>query len=553
MKKIFTVILFGFMLFSLASKAQINTYPYVETGDNPVGWNAVQGIPIWSLGTSTVSPTGNINDAALICNFFAYAPGPDGLIISPVFDFTNLSHPVFHFYVAYASYNNNNDSLQVLVSTDFGNTFVDLPTPYRKSHNQTPSYATVPSQITSYSPTSVSHWRHETIDLGAFAGQNNLLFAFRGVCAYGNNLFIDNFVAENADTYAQQNITSPGAYTFNDLTLNFNTVGLPPVSGEIENDNPGGGVVKVVEHLNQDPVPSLANPVINTNNTATTHDGSIFTPNIIAPDKWYSVSYTGNDWRGNAVYDIKIDLSFFISVLDITKLYIVKRADYTDSWECLNTTVTGSSIQASGLTSFSDFGVAGDSSVNPLPVELSSFTSVVNGNDVTLSWSTSSEVNNSGFEVERKSGESSEWITLEFINGYGSSNTSHNYLYTDKNLTTGIFSYRLKQIDFNGNYEFFNLSNDVNIGVPLKFSLSQNYPNPFNPTTAINFNIPEDGKVSIKLYDISGKEVAVLLNEFKTAGYHNVKFNASGISSGVYFYRLQSGEFVSTKKMILSK
>ncbi|MBS1517409.1 MAG: choice-of-anchor J domain-containing protein [Bacteroidetes bacterium] len=362
MKKLFFILIFTFILFSISVKAQINTYPFVENGDNPVGWNVIQSVPIWSLGTSTINPAGVPNDAALICNFWSYAAGPDGYIVSPVFDFTSLSHPVVHFYVAYTSYDAQNDSLQFLVSTDFGNTFVDVPAPYRKSYNQSPSLATVPSQNTVYTPLAVNHWRHETVDLGAFAGQNYLLFALRGVCAYGNNLYIDNFVMENADTYSAQNVTSAGNYQAGALTVSFNTIGLSPseTEGKILNDNPGGGILKVSEHLNQDPVPSFANPAIKTNTTATTQDGSVFTPNKIAPDKWYTVSYSGNDRTGNALYDVSIDLSSFTSFLDINKVYIVKRADYTGSWECLNTVVTGNSLKATGLSTFSDFAVAGD-------------------------------------------------------------------------------------------------------------------------------------------------------------------------------------------------
>ncbi|MFZ1321315.1 MAG: hypothetical protein WAT71_07135 [Ignavibacteria bacterium] len=361
MKKLFTVLILVFL--NVGSNAQINSFPYVETGDNPVGWNAVQGIPIWSLGTSTVNPAGLVNDAALICNFFAYSPGPDGLIISPIMDFTNLTHPIVHFYVAYASYNDNNDSMQFLVSTDFGNTFVDLPVAYRKSFNQSPSYATVPSQETAYSPNSTYHWRHETIDLSAFAGQNYLLFAYRGVCAYGNNLFIDNFIAENADDYSSAIINSPGTYVLNELSFNFNSIGQPAAVKVLENDNAGGGFLQVTEHIDQVPVPSLASPQIKPNTTATTGNGSVFTPDFIATDNWFTVSYTGDDLNGDANYDITIDLSSFGSVSDPARLYIVKRSDYTSSWECLNTVVTGNSLKASGLTSFSDFGVASSTSL----------------------------------------------------------------------------------------------------------------------------------------------------------------------------------------------
>jgi hypothetical protein len=191
-----------------------------------------------------------------------------------------------------------------------------------------------------------------------------------------------------------------------------------------------------------------------------------------------------------------------------------------------------------------------------LPVELSSFSSAVIKNNVTLNWVTSQEINNLGFEIERKniSGQySGEWQKTGNVSGNGTSSAGHNYSYTDRNLTTGNYSYRLKQKDFNGNFEYFNLQNEVNIGIPSEFNLSQNYPNPFNPGTTINFDMPIASKVNIKLFDISGREVATVLSEFRPAGYHTVNFNASALTSGVYFYTISTVNFISTKKMMLVK
>lgn len=188
---------------------------------------------------------------------------------------------------------------------------------------------------------------------------------------------------------------------------------------------------------------------------------------------------------------------------------------------------------------------------NVLPVELSSFSSSVNGNNVNLNWSTASESNNSGFDIERNS--NGTWSKVGNVAGNGTTSNSNNYSFTDKNLASGNYSYRLKQVDFNGNFEYFNLNNEVNIGIPADFELSQNYPNPFNPSTKINYDLPVDGKVSIKLFDMSGKEVATLVNEVKTAGYYSVDFNASSLSSGIYFYSISANNFTATKKMMLIK
>ena len=188
-----------------------------------------------------------------------------------------------------------------------------------------------------------------------------------------------------------------------------------------------------------------------------------------------------------------------------------------------------------------------------LPVELNSFVSVIHGNDVTLNWSTSSEENNERFDIERSIKNSQDWNKVGSVQGSGNSSVPVSYSFSDRGLNSGSYSYRLKQIDYNGNFEYLNLSNAVAIGVPNKFSLAQNYPNPFNPTTTILYGVPNDGLITMKIYDINGKEIKTLVNEPKTAGYYTTVFNASGLSSGVYFYKLTSGNFVIAKKMVIMK
>lgn len=188
----------------------------------------------------------------------------------------------------------------------------------------------------------------------------------------------------------------------------------------------------------------------------------------------------------------------------------------------------------------------------PTPVELASFTSNVNNNNVTLSWSTVSEENNSGFDIERNS-LSTGWNKVGFVQGNGTTNNPQSYSYSDNSLNSGRYSYRLKQIDYNGNYKYYDLQNEVVIGVPAKFALSQNYPNPFNPTTNISYELAIDGFVSLKIFDISGREVKQLVNEVRAAGYFSVQFDAKSLSSGTYFYKLTAGNFSDVKKMVVVK
>ncbi len=193
----------------------------------------------------------------------------------------------------------------------------------------------------------------------------------------------------------------------------------------------------------------------------------------------------------------------------------------------------------------------------PSPVELSSFISVISNNEVTLNWTTSTETNNSRFEIERSTLNSQDWNKIGSVQGNGNSNHPLSYSFVDRGLGIGNYNYRLKQIDFNGNFTYHNLSNEVVIGVPTKFELSQNYPNPFNPSTKIDFEIPVSGNVNLSVFDNSGREVSTLVNGYKNAGYYTVSFNASNLASGVYFYKIQyaAGDqsFNKVMKMALLK
>lgn len=190
-----------------------------------------------------------------------------------------------------------------------------------------------------------------------------------------------------------------------------------------------------------------------------------------------------------------------------------------------------------------------------LPVELTLFNYEKRENNVLLKWTTSSELNNSGFDIERKDIVNNSWRKIGSVAGHGNSATENKYTYPDNNLISGTYTYRLKQVDYNGNYKYYDLQNEVVIGVPKKFVLNQNYPNPFNPATKITFEIPKDEYISLKLYDISGREITSLINTNLSAGYHTVALNAAdyNLSSGIYFYKLNSADYSVIKRMILLK
>jgi len=259
-------------------------------------------------------------------------------------------------------------------------------------------------------------------------------------------------------------------------------------------------------------------------------------------------------------------LHYFNTVSSLRSVYLLPGGTYlvtnntglheidSTNGTLLRTIYTSANLQ---YISYADYSI--------IPVELTSFTAQVSGSSVILNWTTATELNNSGFEIQRslnnEIGKLSKWIPSEndweaigFVSGNGTTSEANSYSFVDNLALTNdqtIF-YRLKQIDFDGSFKYSQVV-EVNILNPIKFSLEQNYPNPFNPSTTINFNIPTDGFVSLKVFDIMGNQVAELLGKETKAGFHSIEFDASQLASGTYFYRLQAGNNIKVQKMLLLK
>lgn len=200
----------------------------------------------------------------------------------------------------------------------------------------------------------------------------------------------------------------------------------------------------------------------------------------------------------------------------------------------------------------------GYSGVGALPVELTTFTSLVKNNNVELHWKTATEINNYGFDIQRTAISTQRtadkiWTKVGFVDGNGTTNAPHSYIFYDKNIPSGKYSYRLKQIDRNGR---FVISQEIEVtasGIPKEYALEQNYPNPFNPTTVITYSIILPSKVKVEVFTVLGKLITTLVNETKETGSYKINFNAEGLSSGIYYYKIQAGSFAATKKMVVLK
>jgi len=287
----------------------------------------------------------------------------------------------------------------------------------------------------------------------------------------------------------------------------------------------------------------LGSTIITRGHTAQTGNGN----NGI--ERYFDITPTNNSGL-NATLDFHYDDSELNGNTE-SELVQFRSTDTGTNWSLEGGTVntTSNTVTLSGIDEFSRWTLAASSL--PLPVELISFTASVRSSLVELHWQTETEVDNYGFDIERSTIDDS-WKKSGFVEGHGNRNSPKSYSFTDKNPVGGsIFNYRLKQIDTDGE---FNYSDIVEVEmIPNEFILYQNYPNPFNPATTIKYALPFESKVKIVLYNSLGEQVAVILNRTMPAGYHNIKFYGSELTSGIYIYRIETKGFIKSKKMMLIK
>ena len=287
---------------------------------------------------------------------------------------------------------------------------------------------------------------------------------------------------------------------------------------------------------------------------------------------FFSSDY-GDFWIQTSLNNLSITALITVSpgrVFAGTNSGVYESTNFGVNWTLLNDGLMNINIKSFTLDSLGTLYAGTDEGVyksrySIIPVELNSFTSVQNYSNIILSWITATEINNSGFEIIRKAQNDNEWNIIGFVPGFGTTTEPKSYSFTDEDVTTGIYKYHLKQIDYNGTFTY---SSELEVEVdftPKEFVLYQNYPNPFNPSTVIKYEIPSvtlrqaqsDIMVKLIVYDVLGSEVAILVNEEKQPGVYEIEFNKSSInhhpSSGIYFYQLKAGSFLETKRMVFLK
>ncbi len=348
----------------------------------------------------------------------------------------------------------------------------------------------------------------------------------------------------------------------------------------------GGGSSSSVFNISTDTTAALAgvsvaftdpfdNPVDLTATEILTSPDSLPTGSAtVLNDRYWAIDAFGTPGTFSANLTFTVPASFTNNGSASTSLYtLYQRGSTSDiAWGAAVSGASGltdSTVSFNGITSFSQFAIGTD---NVLPVELASLTATADRLTVELNWKTATEVNSAAFNVERQSMNNetivqqgtpgsaqptinnNEWITVGSVQGSGTSNAPKEYLFIDRNLSAGKYSYRLKHIDRDGSFAY-SQETDVEVGAaPRILDLAQNFPNPFNPTTNIQFTVPSDGRTTLKVYNTLGQEVATLFDAVATAGeYHQATLDASRFASGIYFSRLEFNGKMLVKKMLLLK
>jgi hypothetical protein len=308
------------------------------------------------------------------------------------------------------------------------------------------------------------------------------------------------------------------------------------------------------------PVAGNYNPVQITNNSggAVVYSAFIKTISPAAPTPANGLNYMWTLTAGSAVSST---LSFTWLNTDAGSGLAASPGNsdawtYTTTWvEASGATTTGTPNVTSNVSTSAPTGNWTIGLLGALPVQLTSFTAVLQGTSALLKWATATETNNSGFQIERSIEGSGVWAEVAFVNGAGTSSSPKSYSYEDKNLAPGAYVYRIKQIDNDGKFKYYTATMPkVDAGVSNTLQLCGNYPNPFNPTTNMQFSVPQDGYASLKIYNMLGQEVATLFSGIaKTGHYIPATFNASRLASGIYFARLQYSGKSLVQRMLLTK
>lgn len=519
----------------------ITTLPYRLPFGILTAWTPINNTPtvLWktSIPGSPVQtlPSGVVTTQGLLMmdNMLA-STGANAKVQSPVFSFAGVTRPILHFNVACAPHTTTgkDDTLQVLVSTDGGYSYNALYT--KSSQLSSPSLGTVAAQSATYAPGNALDWRHESVDLSAYAGNPYVLIAFQGKTGTGNNVYIANIIVSNPASISTQSVSSPTTYSSGITTVNFfSSIGAT------------GGELSISRYSGYPS--STASPVYATNAAATTGNSNVFTPTNVW-DNWWTITYSGigtGNLAASAQYYLQLDITGVGGMAQPDNLYIMKRSENNGSWTALSTIRSTNTLFAGPLSGFSDFTIGSQPAYNTLPVTWLDLTAKKYAEDIMVKWSTASEINNDHFVVER-SNNGYDFYQIAEVKAAQNSNSKTDYTYLDENIPANVkvIYYRIKQIDKEGTTSS---SKVVSVELGNELNSITVFPNPFNNN--IELTLPEKSKdIRMVITDLSGRKVYE--NTLNNSGSHTISFNGLDIiENGFYLITVYADGNSQTFKM----
>lgn len=505
-----------------------SSLPYRLAKNIMGSWVAINNSSLlWKQGSANKANS-MFTDSLLYMDNFNVTQN-SALLVSPVFNFSAATKPTLNFYVACAPYSSSgyDDTLQVLVSTNNGLTFTTV---YTKSNQLSVlPLGTLSAQSFQFVPSSAIDWRHESVNLSAFANSASVIIAFRGISEWGNSVYLADIIVSNPDSISSKTISSAdSSFSSGAATVSFNS-GVGAVGGQVTINRYVG-------------VPfSSSTPVFASNSSATTNNLSVFTPSNVSPSAWWTVSYSGmgTGYLPSSIpYYISINTNVISNISQPDRLYIMKRSENNGSWTALSTSRSGTILTAGPIIGFCDFAIGSQPIYNGLPVKIINFTAEKLDDKVLLKWSTAFEINSNIFVVER-SVNGGIFESIGEMKAAGNSAVQLNYSYLDlTSPSQNLLCYRIKEIDFDGTNCFSNIA-------CVDFTNNENqvkvFPNPFNENLTIEIQ-KENLPAVVSICDLSGKEIVS-----KTINTTSMILdNLSTLEKGIYLLKINDSK---TKKV----
>ncbi|MCG9879772.1 MAG: T9SS type A sorting domain-containing protein, partial [Bacteroidia bacterium] len=515
------------------------TLPFLAANNLLSSFTTLNNTPaIWKQGTA-IQANGIGNSLVTFADNISSVSGREAWLLSPPISLVGAVNPVLHFQLAHGpnTFAGTDDTLEVLVSTNGGLTYTSL---YSKSSQlSAPSLGTDTPTSLIYVPNFAQDWRYESVNLSLFAGAPYITLAFKNRCASGNSIYIGGLSIANAANTNNQSVSFASSFYNSELSITFSSIGN------------ASGSISMSRHAVA-PYTS-ASPVFATNTSATTNNASVFTPSNASITHWYSLAYSGigtGNYSPSVSYSINIDITNIPGITSTDSLYIIRRSDFSGSWQAVSTSVSGVNLYTGLISGFGDIGIGSVPSRNVLPVTWLQFNaSKKDAFTNALLWKTSNEINSDYFEVEY-SPDGSSFETLGRVNAAGNSKRVQTYVY-DHSIgrnAAEIAYYRIKQIDTDGAFSY---SKTIQLGSDQNKEPEINVSNPFSKNVSIGLNQNEAAELLIRVMDGQGK-IVLEKNYTAPAGYSGIALNElDGKSAGFYYLEIsRNNEIVYQRKLV---